>query len=41
MYTREISMKDWKTKSGYTVEVRMLQDKQAEDVDMIQKTNSS
>lgn len=37
MYTREISMKDWKTKSGYTVEVRMLQDKQAEDVDMIQK----
>lgn len=37
MYTREISIKDWKSKSGYTVEVRMLQDKQAEDVDMIQK----
>jgi hypothetical protein len=37
MYTREISMKDWKSKSGYTVEVRMLQDKQAEDVDAIQK----
>lgn len=37
MYTREISMKDWKSKAGYTVEVKMLQDKQAEDIDQIQK----
>jgi hypothetical protein len=37
MYTREISLKDWKTKSGYTCEVRMLEDKQAEDIDNMQK----
>lgn len=37
MYTKEISPKDWDTRNGYAVEVKILEDKQAEDIESIQK----
>jgi hypothetical protein len=41
VYTREISVKDWKTKMGYLAEVKMLKDKQQEDIDSIQKLQAA
>lgn len=40
-YTRIISPEDWVSKSGYRVDVKMLGDKQAEDVEQLQKLNFS
>ena len=40
MYTKKIAPKDWLTKSGYVVEVRTVGDKQAEDLDTIQKLDA-
>lgn len=37
IYTKKIAPKDWLTKSGYTVAVRTMSDKQSEDLDAIQK----
>ena len=39
IYTREISPKDWLTKSGYRVEVKVKEDKEAEDTATLQKLN--
>jgi hypothetical protein len=39
IYTREISPKDWLTKSGYNVEVKVKEDKDAEDTATLQKLN--
>jgi hypothetical protein len=41
VYTREISVKDWKSKMGYLAEVKMLKDKQQEDIDTIQKLQAA
>jgi hypothetical protein len=41
MYTKKISPKDWFTKSGYVVEIRTKTDKQAEDIDNIQKLDAA
>lgn len=40
-YVRSISPKDWESKSGYSCEVKMIQDKQQEDIDTIQKLNAA
>lgn len=40
-YTRVIGPEDWLSKSGYRVDVKMLGDKQAEDVEMLQKLSYS
>jgi hypothetical protein len=39
LYTKEISPKDWLTKSGYKVEVKMKEDKDTEDTNQLQKLN--
>lgn len=39
VYTRVISPNDWLSKSGYRVDVKMLADKQTEDVEKLQKLN--
>lgn len=41
MYQKEVSPKQWLTKSGYKVEVKLLDDKQAADVDRLQKLNAT
>jgi hypothetical protein len=37
LFTKEISPKDWLSKSGYVVEVKIKEDKQTEDMDKLQK----
>lgn len=39
-YSKEISPKTWYQKSGYSVEVKTKEDKQAGDVDILQKLNA-
>lgn len=41
IYTQKISPKDWLTKSGYSVEIKTEADKEAQDVDMLQKLNAA
>jgi hypothetical protein len=41
MYTKLIGPSDWITKKGYTIEVRTTSDKQAEDLDSIQKLDAA
>lgn len=41
MYTREITQKSYNSRSGYTCEVQMQADKQAEDADKLQKLNAA
>lgn len=40
IYTKEVSPKDWLTKSGYTVEIRTKADKAGEDATMVQKLDA-
>ncbi len=37
MYKKVITPKDWKSAQGYTVEIKMMTDKQQEDIDAMQK----
>ena len=39
IYTKEISPKDWYSKQGYKVEVKLKEDKDEEDTNMLQKLN--
>ena len=39
IYTKEIKPKDWLTKTGYKVEVKMKEDKDKEDTNTLQKLN--
>ena len=39
-YSKEISPKSWLSKAGYGVEVKTKEDKQAQDVDVLQKLNA-
>jgi hypothetical protein len=41
LYSKEIEPKDWMTKQGYTVEVRIKEDKDQETTDQLQKLNFS
>jgi len=41
MYTKKIGPKDWLTKSGYVAEITTKKDKQAEDIDNIQKLDAA
>ena len=41
LYSREISPKDWLSKSGYKVEVKMKENKEVEDTNMLQKLNAA
>jgi hypothetical protein len=41
MYTKKIGPEDWLTKSGYVVEITTKKDKQAEDIDNIQKLDAA
>jgi len=40
MYQKELKVSDWKDDSGYAVEVLTVTDKQAEDVESLQKLNA-
>lgn len=37
VYNREVTPKNWKTKNGYTVEIKTQSDKQQEDIEQVQK----
>jgi hypothetical protein len=41
IYTREISPKDWMTKSGYTTRVWSMDEKRSQDTDVLQKLNAA